>query len=58
LTNKAWDSIDEHRDEIIYLLNKGKDLETVADEIAERANVSPGQVILFIQELAREHRLD
>jgi hypothetical protein len=58
MTKEAWSNIKGHTEEIIYLLNKGKDLDTVATEIAEKANVSPGQVILFIQELARSQAQD
>jgi hypothetical protein len=53
LTDAAIDQIQPHADELFRRLNEGEDFAAVASSIAERAGVTPGQVVLFVQAVVR-----
>jgi hypothetical protein len=52
LTDEALERIKPHADKLFSLLNKGEDLESTANYISAKADVTPGQVVLFIQAVA------
>ena len=45
----AAERIERHKDDILASLQAGERLETVCERISDRANVSPGQVRLYLQ---------
>lgn len=53
LTEAAVERIKPHAEDLFDRLNADEDFATVADLIAERAGVSPGQVALFVQAVAQ-----
>lgn len=53
LTNDAYDRISPHEAELFDRVNAGEDFTDVVEVIADRAGVTPGQVVLFVQEVIR-----
>ena len=53
---EAVGRIGPHTEEIIARLNRGEPAQTLLGDVAGRAGVTPGQVALFIQELAAASR--
>jgi hypothetical protein len=56
LTSESVGRIGPHTEEIIARLNRGEPAQTLLGDVAGRAGVTPGQVALFIQELAAASR--
>lgn len=56
LTDEAADRIGPYTQEIVDRLNDDEDFEDVADDIADKARVSPGQVMLYLRALVAAHR--
>ena len=54
LTNEVIERITRHGSELINRLNDGEDFATVATSIADTAGVTPGQVALYVDILARD----
>lgn len=54
LTNEALIQLQSYRDEIAARLNRGEQLAVVAQSIAPRAGVTPGQVALYISTLTQK----
>jgi hypothetical protein len=52
LTPEAVQQIGPHTEEIIARLNRGERGQALLDDVAARAAVTPGQVALYIRELA------
>jgi hypothetical protein len=55
LTDDAFERIKPHSTELFSSINRGEDFESVAAQIAAEAGVTPGQVVLFVQAVIREH---
>jgi hypothetical protein len=53
LTEKAVEKIEPHFQDLAARLRGGEQLSTAAAAIADRAGVTPGQVVLFVQAAAR-----
>ena len=53
LTHEAVERIEPYAEQLFKRLKRGEDLETVAASIAKSAGVTPGQVIRFIQAVAK-----
>lgn len=49
LTDDAVDRISPHTSELFSRINGGEEFETVVKLIAEKAEVTPGQIVLYIQ---------
>jgi hypothetical protein len=56
LTEEVMQRLQPHIDEIIARLNAGQQLAQVAHTIAHRAGVTPGQVMVYVDALARAAR--
>ncbi|MCA9043818.1 MAG: hypothetical protein KDA69_05825 [Planctomycetaceae bacterium] len=58
LTEEAADRIGPYTQEIVDRLNDDEEFEDVAEDIADKARVSPGQVMLYVRALVAAHRDD
>lgn len=58
LTDEVFDKIKPHANDLFSHLNQGESLETISTAIAANAGVTPGQVVLFVQAVAREQAHD
>ena len=56
LTDKAIEMLDPHGAEIFQRLGDGEKLELIAEDVAPRAGVTPGQIMLFVYAVARAHQ--
>jgi hypothetical protein len=54
LTEVAVAAIHPYCDTLIERINRGEEINTVARDIAASAGVTPGQILLYIQALARQ----
>ena len=54
LTDDAIDRIEPHADEIFRRIDDGEKVETIAAEIGPRADVTPGQVWLYVGAVLRD----
>jgi hypothetical protein len=53
LNGAVFEQIKPHAQELFQRLNQNEDFEAVVVQIAERAGVTPGQVVLFVQAVAQ-----
>jgi len=51
LTDHDIERLDPHTDDLISQLNAGDDIELIAEDIAMKAGVTEGQVVLYVQAL-------
>jgi hypothetical protein len=51
LTDEAVSRLTPFTDEIVQRLNSGQKIDEMAVEVAEQAQVSPGQVVIYVQAL-------
>src|SRR5262249_33278768 len=51
LTNEAIEKLRPHTDELVRRLNEGGKLKEVAEDIAQLAGVTPGQVVCYVRAL-------